>query len=224
MLQKLLKQLNISEMHKVKIINRTILFSLTLFLASIGNAFAANKYKVEIIIFSNLSQQSLNAEHWTTVNPTINIPANARMINTDTTNENPNTIITLPPQQMRLTGAAKRIARYPDYSVLAHFAWIQDFNKNAGPIYLSASSDDGMQKLTGLINIRREHFFNTNYHLLLSVNNAAIQNKLNKNNMANSQNDYSYFLLDQESRMKSDEINYIDYPTLGALIRITRLI
>ena len=221
MLQELLKQLNISETHPVKIINSAILFYLSLLLACTANAFNTNNYKIEIIIFSNLSQQSLNAEHWPTVNPSINIPANARIINTDPTNQNLNTINILPARQLRLTGAAKRIARYPNYNVLAHFAWIQDFNKASRPIYISTSSADGTQKLTGLINIHREYYFNTNFHLLLSVNNQAMQNKLNNYNIANNQNANSYFLLDQARRMKSNEINYIDYPTLSALIKIT---
>lgn len=182
-------------------------------------AFNTNKYQVEMIIFSNLSKQSLNSEHWPEINPNIAIPNNVQTLNL--TNQDNNSIQLLDPSKMQLNNIATKINNDPNHTVLAHFSWVQDFSNKVPPILLTASNSDDTQSLNGLIDLQRQHYFNTDYHLILGVNNNSINKLIAKDNNANLQNGNNYFLLDQKRRMRSKELNYIDYPTMGILVKIT---
>ena len=211
-----------------------ILMVLALACSTISTAFAfdTNKYQVEIIVFSHLDKQSLNAEQWPTINPSIAIPDNAInlslidnqvAVNTDI-NQDLSTpqLQLLPPKQLKLNKVASKIGTTSNFTVIAHIGWIQDFSQNSAmlPLHLQASLSDNSQSFNSVIRLRRQHFFNSNYQIILATNDDSFKSILNKDNMANSQNGTSYFVLQQNRRMRSNELNYIDNPVMGILIEI----
>ena len=186
------------------------------------------QYQIEMIIYSQLNKQSLSEEQWPLISATqiSDVPAPSNFV---------------PSSQYFLQSFAAHINNNPNYKLLMHVAWIQPlkqlgkkitvrivggqaYDSSDHPISMdptdpNALSPDFHWQVDGLITIRLTHFIDTTFNILFSEPQGEITSLAPfGTQFYNIQNGFAYFQLYQNRRMKSRELNYIDYPLYGILI------
>ena len=103
----------------------------------------------------------------------------------------------LHPAQFILKNEQNQLNQKPTYQILLHIAWRQSVvdARHAQTMHIQGKNVDG----TICVSIRR--YLNVTLNLLF------------KNNL-------DYFYLSENRRMRSNELNYIDFPVYGVLIKI----
>jgi hypothetical protein len=112
---------------------------------------------------------------------------------------------------------SRKIAQQEHYKVLADIAWQQKISvtKYSEPIRITGD------KIYGTITIHRDRYFNIAANLILTESAAYLDN-IGPGNYADNitHNYYKSFQMKQTRRMRSKELNYLDHPLFGMLIKI----
>lgn len=108
-----------------------------------------------------------------------------------------NTVSLLHPSQLTLKNEQNQLNQNPTYQTLLHITWRQPVvdARHAQTIHIQGNNVDG----TICVSIQR--YLNVTLHLLFK-------------------NNFDYFYLSENRRMRSNELNYIDFPVYGVLIKI----
>ena len=152
------------------------------------------------------------------------------------------------PTQWQLNKAAARIKRSRFYNLLEHTAFVvttADLN-NGILVHLNSLDDieqtsnttpkqtnnttpeqdsntDLQASNNGLLAIKLDHYFNLKFNFVLAIPTINLDNIYSAWNDNKYWGDYSYFHFLAERRMRSREINYIDFPLMGIIVLITPL-
>lgn len=183
--------------------------------------------QVEIIIFSKIRPNALLSEQWKM--PTSMPDVNHAIKLSPFDSQKPDNALPqlLPPNDWKLNKIVKRLSNH-GYTIIFHVAWIQDFfAKFNYPIHLfipEHASSTPTTTMNGTIDITLNRYFNVAIDLILGepINDltSVISSKALEKNFYNIKHGVAYFQLKQNRRMKSDELNYIDHPLYGILIKI----
>lgn len=206
------------------------LYSITLFLALLtltNTAFAAKLYKVEMIIFSNLSITATDEENWLNVEP---VPVY----------DNTKHYSLLSPKQMHLGGVKNSLRQSAGYKILFHGGWIQPVynTRHPRPMKIRGGNilDNGMYELDGYIAIGRGlSYLHFRPELYLSrQTNGFISTEITDSTQSQEQSindsppqyippipEIITSKLNQPRRMRSNELHYIDHPLGGILVKMT---
>ena len=106
-------------------------------------------------------------------------------------------IYSLSPSQFILKNEQHRLDQSPAYRTLLHIAWRQ-LIVDASPARARLIQDNNVE---GIIRVSVQRYLNVALNLVF------------KNNS-------NYFYLSQNRRMRSNELNYVDFPLYGVLIKI----
>lgn len=211
--------------------------SLLLFVLTTISAHAAgiSSYQVEIIVFSQLSQQTVDSEHWP--QRALQQP-NPAYLNLDQDSDGYNVSA---PDQLFLTNQYNKISNKQQYTVLMHKGWVipRATLNNGILLHLfggkrydnsvdTQSSIDGsasysttaLSELDGTVRIKLNRYFNLSFNLMLNEPNSLIKSLSDNDYFASNTAPYISFKLMQTRRMRSNELNYIDHPLLGVLVKI----
>ena len=112
---------------------------------------------------------------------------------------------------------SRKIAQKEHYQVLLDIAWQQEIpvTKYAQPIRITGD------KIYGTITINRDRYFNISTNLILTEPAAYLDDIAPGNYTDNiTDNYYKSFQMLQNRRMRSKELNYLDHPLFGMLIKI----
>lgn len=150
----------------------------------------------------------------------------------------PDALLTLNPEQ-------KRLQQHSDYRVLTHIGWQQSLPDNAkdatvihfygGDGYSANGAIDNFDlsqsqpyksehtwQVNGTLQLYADHYINSRFNVAFSIPTSELQhlntNVLNDNTTHDA---LSTIILKQSRRMKSNELNYIDHPAYGILIKVT---
>lgn len=194
---------------------------------------AADLYKVEMIVFANLSSDD-GGEFWPELPP----PAtdNATPLS-DWDGYPAQRFEQLPSNNLSLGGDAATLSRNPNYALLYHKAWIQPIGSASSTpkALIEAEFDD--YKLEGTLTLHRQRFLHAQPHLQLTSFRPQpvllLQPAANENDtdMTPTEPEAARMVdaathgtnswqLNQSRRMKSNETHYIDHPKFGVLLRI----
>ncbi len=221
---------------------KTLLISLLLSLSITANAASPTQYKIDVLIFSQLSQQGLLQEDW----PAIKTPPiiSSRAIYFDTPS-NGITYHLLSNRYFSMNGIEKKLKNNPNYNVIMHFVWQQSkvnlarkkiFRIIGGQAYDNQGNPANVQLLSpkpstinqyanwqvnGTISIFVNRYFNMGFNLQFAEPTQSLKNILPSWNNNNQNGDLSYFNFIQSRRFKSGELNYIDSPLFGVLVKTT---
>ncbi len=186
---------------------------MTLLLSAIVIYADTNKpdlYQINVIVFEHITPQGLQAEQWPAIT---DMPNLARAVDP----------ALLPPESSQLKIENRRlhrkIAQKENYNVLLNISWQQKIpvSKHAKPIHITGN------KIDGTITITRDHYFNVQTNLILTEPADYLDNIGKGNYAANiTNNSYKSFQMAETRRMRSNELNYLDYPLFGVLIEITK--
>ena len=104
-----------------------------------------------------------------------------------------------------------------------HLNSLADAQNNLDPSTQDSKSTDLQTSSNGLLAIKLDHYFNLKFNFVLAIptaNLTSIDSSWDDNKFWG---DYSYFHFLNSRRMRSEEINYIDFPLLGIIVLITPL-
>ncbi len=176
-------------------------------------------YQIELIVFSHFTPKSVTQEQWPKINPSAYAFPNA--ISLKPSANGYHYFTELAPNRMMLNREALELEKNPNYQVLMHLAWLQPVYAHANTIQLtthSLPSNSRTKEINGVMRISVERYFDVHFNLLFAVPGSRLSS-LARNDYFNGANTV-YFHLNEMRRMRSNELNYIDYPLYGILIKI----
>lgn len=182
---------------------------------------SAAVYQIEMIVFSHLTTSGVTQEDY----PSVNAPpsfTNALSLE----NQNASGYYQqLAANEFVLQREQTEFNRNPGYRTLLHAAWQQPFAGASAPtihVFGGHSYDVNGQtqySVNGTVRVNVERYFNVALNLYFAVPENMLARYDNRNYFHNT-NNLVYFHLTETRRMKSHELNYIDYPLFGVLIKI----
>jgi Peptidoglycan-binding protein, CsiV len=187
---------------------------LSVWLCLWAGAAEADNYQIEIIIFSHITEAGLRSEYWPALPPQ-SISAKA---------------IELPAAQLggeadwQLKTLHESLKRN-HYPVLLHWNWQEsaDSLRQGQLIHLTGGNhyEDNLWQVNGTLFIRLEHYFNIHFNLRFFMPWLDIQDMNLANFSHNNEETYFSFKMNERLRIRSNELNYIDHPLYGILMKIT---
>lgn len=206
-----------------KIISIGAIISFLGFANSSAIADAVRAYQVELIIFSHMSSKSLTTEQWPALNPNTQSYTNAITLAPTTSDLKYYRLLT--PQDFTLSKEQKRLNQFiSTYHTVMHIAWRQQVFE---PRYAHAVHILGGQmynsapQVNGTIRISVQRYLNVSLDLMFAAPANAISKLARNGYFSSAPSNLIYFHLLQTRRMRSNELNYIDFPLYGVLIKIT---
>ncbi len=214
------------------------------------SANAAAIYQVEMIIFSHIQTPNLNSERWPILESS---QVDLRHVwqlkplaqRDQTNNDKPASYQILPNYYLHLTKQRALLAKMDRYQPLLHITWYQDVLTpkdahwlhifggkgfdNSGKIV--AENYDGSAQynqathwqVDGLVRIGVKRYFDASYKLAFATPTETIQSLSQNDNFKGLDTPLVYFNLNQTRRMRSNELNFIDHPLYGIIMKITPL-
>jgi len=184
--------------------------------------------QVEIIIFSKIQPTALLSEQWEMPTKVPNVNDVTELVPFDDASELDSSPQVLPSTYWKINKISNRLSR-SGYTIILHTAWVQNFSQPLKyPIHLFSPQQPSLHPTTvmnGTIDITLNRYFNIAIDLLFGepidrLTSIISPEELEKN-FHNIANGIAYFHFTQSRRMKSAELNYIDHPLYGILIKIT---
>lgn len=220
-----------------------VIFALLLPLTLPSFAAEQKLYQVELIVFSQINKKGIDSEQWPPT-PAFELPSNEIVTlipktGFDTATIGDNQIQLLPASHFRLSPASSAIDSNPNYKTLLHIAWVADMSqpKYSMPIHIQGGNyftdggeainnptDDDRKTLTpqvdGLLSIKLQRYFDVTVNLTFSAPLKQIAS-LGQTDYFNSlSSGLLHFQMLQSRRMRSQELNYFDYPLYGIVMQI----
>lgn len=173
-------------------------------------------YQIELIIFSHINEEGLRSEHWPLL-PAQKITKNAVELSEDQ----------LIPESQWLLKSSEQLLKHNNNTILLHTAWQESAleARKLNIIHLTGGETypDDLRQLNGTISISLDRYFNIHFNLRFLMPWDNIKD-LNLINIApENGNPYISFKINAQLRMRSNELNYIDHPLYGILIKIIPL-
>lgn len=202
-------------------------------LASTSYAYSSNAgrwYQFEMIVFSHITAEGLEAEQWSAVNAW-QLPQGQMLSLKSAPGETtfpPYTL--LPTRYFMLKREAAKIAKQPHYKVLMHVAWRQQVQnpRNAIPIRIHGGAlysnsgrpmgNGSIWQVNGSLKISVLRYLDMNFNLVFASPTDSLSKAFRDGSMLNVAGKFAYFPFSQSRRMRSKELNYIDHPLYGVLI------
>jgi len=185
----------------------TICFIISTQISADTDTTDSNLYQINIIIFEHISSQALNSEIWLAVT---DLP--------DLENSIEPQLLESEDSQLQIENRrfSRKIAQKNNYKVLLNIAWQQEIpvTRHGKPIHISGD------KIDGTITINRDRYFDIKTNLILTEP-ISYLNTISPGNYSDiPNNEFTSFQMKQTRRMRSNELNYIDQPLFGMLIKI----
>lgn len=205
------------------------------------SANTAKWYQIELIIFSHITAQALNSEHWPwTNNRYVPKPRTIELNFSSGANYG-----ILAPSYFLMQREQARISKQARYQVLLHLAWRQQIRhpRHARPIHIFGGNaynssgkviasnlngnapydSNAIWQVDGTFRISVRRYFDVNANLLFTVPTSQLSRISKTGDFDNIQGKFAYFRLLQSRRMRSKELNYIGYPLYGILVKVIPL-
>lgn len=180
-----------------------------------ATTFAAdNLYQIDLIIFTHITDTALSSENWPNI---LKQPYLQRA--------------TEPPfsQTLGLQSEATSLQQQPDYKIILHTSWQQKItsSRHAKWLHIYGGQPYDVQgkpiqpddnrlptywELNGKLKISKDNFFDIYANLYLTIPTENTENLV----------PLRTFILQEHRRTKLNQLNYLDHPLFGALIKISK--
>jgi len=212
-------------------------FFASVLLASLaGISFAADRYQMDIIIFSRVTPKALSSEYWRSSPSWLEKSQPITLAPSEEKADNPNypTLTLLPEEDMALKKEASRLEKLKDVVILNRSSWQMTREQLNHPIHITLNGGDFISPsmfqndltntpnltLSGNLEIRLKRYFNTRFRLILSEPASGVKAYLHEARNCGD-DDVCRFYFERTRRTRSKELNYIDTPLLGVVFTIT---
>lgn len=191
--------------HILKSVGIALLFCLMYCQSS--TVFAESRtYDVQVLVFSHITPQTIQLQRWPA------IPA------APTTNG-----ITPTHTAYDLQHEKKILERNPNYKILFDGSFQETWHAENTTITLPIISNTPQSALSGAMQITLAHYFDVHTNLILSEQTSTLAKIANTPYFSQWSQPTFRFQLLQDRRMRSDELNYLEHPLIGVLIKIIRV-
>lgn len=206
-------------------------------------------YQVELLVYSHFTQQALSSEQWPLLQkPVLNWSQDRKLNVLDENIQNNLESVAynlLPRTKFKLNREEYLLNKQNGYHVVLHEAWYQTLSspQQAIPIHLyggSAYDNQGNTvthntygdiqyqptlnwQIDGTLTLSVKRFIDAHFNFWLTSPLSKINNLLGDNHFNQVQENLMFFRLIQNRRMRSNELNYVDYPFYGILLKIIKL-
>lgn len=210
---------------------------------------APEQYQIEVIIYSQLTPESMASEYWTPALPD-SVSALKRTISlspaTDTPLEDYPTLTELPETSWLMRDDAERLQKQLSANIIYHEAWREtraELDRNPPAIIISnqpapapttnseidsdleptpaPSYDTTHTRLDGWLKLRLNRYFDAHFHLAIAEPSKKVSHYLPSKHSNCAHQDWCYFTLNAKRRTRSNVMNYVDHPLYGILYQIT---
>jgi len=173
-----------------------------------------NSYQIDLIVFTQINDAAMNSENWpnTLKQPYLK-----------------NAIAPEFDQNLGLQKEADKLKQQENYKIILHTSWQQNITslRQAKWIHIYGGQPYDAQgqviqpddnrlptywKLNGKIKISKSNFFDIYTNLYLTIPTASRDNIISLRT----------FILQQHRRTKLNQLNYLDHPLFGVLIKISK--
>ena len=162
------------------------------------------RYDVQVLIFSHITPQTIQSQQWPVVSP------NNQIISTAETAH----------PAFDLKREKKALQRNPVYKILLDAHWQKTWRGENESITIPLIGGNHQSQLQGTMTITLGHYFDVDTKLMLTEPTPLLQ-QLASNGFFNHWNQpYFNFQLSENRRMRSNELNYLNHPLMGVLIKI----
>ena len=180
---------------------RTLLYAMLLLMAGTASAAPTDKdtlYEVEVVVFEN-KHAPTGGESDPAGKSAVPIPGLD------------NAIAPIAPATggYKLAGAAQ-LEKDGRYRVMTHQRWIQPMDSKA---VVKARRISAGNELDGLVKVYLSRYLHADVQLMLKDETGA----------GGERDVVRYYRLDEQRRVKNQEIHYFDHPRLGVLLRVSAL-
>jgi len=158
------------------------------------------QYDVQVIVFSHLTPNTLQSENWPIITPG---DFNAPSIPSGSASE--------------LAREKNALLRNPHYQILLDAGWTETWRGDQSTVTIPLAGGSAGAKLSGYMTIALSHYFDVHTDLFLTEPTDLL--KQIDPTLHIDQSSFSFHLL-QNRRMRSNELNYLEYPVIGVLIKI----
>lgn len=201
-----------------------ILVAIIVSLSDMAVAATTHCYQFDVIVFSHVTPQALSSEQWPWVPESIESASDAPSLPGEDT---------LMPEPSALTAASRRL-KANHIPILLNDSWIVDFDHQRTIHHLittPASADDHTEagsampatdaaSVSGSIDTTSGKYFLVELNLHFKV---PLTGPLSQYEGANVVDQVADFVMAQQRRMKSRELNFFEHPLFGVLLIATPL-
>ncbi|GAA0784821.1 peptidoglycan binding protein CsiV [Marinobacterium sediminicola] len=195
-----------------------------------ATAFAADLFKVEVVVFSHENPNSVEQEYWPQLPP---LDLSASLFPQPWDGYPLSSFEELPQNDLVLGGQAAALSRSGNYKLLYHRGWLQPVGgkSSARSIRIKVDFDD--LQLDGNIRVYKNRFLHAQPTLELTASPMLNQEQpdVSGSNVGDSGiktltpvgeplDLTQRWRMEQSRRMRSNETHYIDHPRFGVLLRI----
>lgn len=170
-------------------------------------AFAEGRtYDVQVLVFSHITPQTIQLQRWPAVAAA---PVTNGLTPTHTAYD--------------LQHEKKLLEKNPHYKILFDGSFQETWQTENSTVTLPIISTMQQSELSGVMQITLNHYFNVHTNLILSEPTSTLAKIANNAYFSQWTQPTFRFQLMQDRRMRSDELNYLEHPLIGVLIKITRV-
>lgn len=190
------------------------LFFLLLLTTSV---FAEDKktYDIQVLIYAHITPDTLQAEAW----PFLTAD-DLKSFHDQTTQHLPKM---LSGPANHLQHEKKILEKEADYQILVDRSYRESFIADNQSFSFPIKGQNNQTTIHGLMTITLSHYFDVNMNLLLSEPTTLLQKIDPTHYFANLKTPSFTFKFFQNRRMKSDELNFLEHPLMGVLIKIVKV-
>lgn len=180
-------------------------------------------YQVEIVAFSQIPYGEKQAETWPLI-PAFSQPEQSiQLVPPEVYQQSiatqANQLPLVSADQFNLNTEVLHLSHNPNYELIGHTAWLQPISADSSlPVHIQASNNT--TTLDALVYLSKKHFVQLRINAVASIANQALSNNFLQQQQ-NSIDGATRFALQKTLRMKTNELNYIDSPFFGILLKIS---
>lgn len=210
------------------------LLALMLLMLATASATASDRYRAEFIILERLSHPGFH-ERMTSRAPDTADRSLRRMLVVAEDGSRSSDLSLVSPANMSLADVARRLENSGDYRILGQAAWVQSFppNYQGEPLRIELGNmipGAGHRAVEGTIQIDRQRFLHVNTRLnhwrparVASVATSADEHADTEGAGVTGGGKELVTWIRENRRMRSQEIHFLDSPSIGILVFFRRL-
>jgi hypothetical protein len=193
---------------------KKIFFFCLLFLPIFSVFADDNSYQIDLIVFTHINNQAMNSENWPN---TLKQPYLKNAVNPEFD------------PVLGLQKEADKLKQQDDYKIILHTSWQQNvtslrdakwiriyggqpYDAQGQPIQPDDNRLPTYWELNGKIKISKSNFFDIYTDLYLTIPTGSQNNII----------PLRTFIMQQHRRTKLNQLNYLDHPLFGVLIKISK--
>lgn len=162
------------------------------------------RYDIQMLVFSHITPQTLESQQW----PAVSAPDTMMPVSETTHPAND------------LEHEKKILQRNPAYKILLDAHWQETWHGENGSITIPLVGGNNQSHVQGAMTITLGHYFDVDTKLTLEEPTTVLQKLATNGFFTHWNQPYFNFQLSENRRMRSNELNYLNHPLMGVLIKI----